>query len=337
MRRRSFFHDIPPSSPQQLQPSSPAPRLTRGSMQHDPMSHPLWHSPDSPLQAGHRSSMHAAADTSHGMLNDGLKHDSRGESSSAASQWQGLPRTSSRAANPPSDPTLNGLRARYSRDQPDARISAAHMPAGSMALSTELNHRPSVAAAQWDGLAEVLPVRSSMAKGQRGPDGTPRNTMLASQQHASYPNEQQSPHLRPISAPSMTQQQRPNAAGSFRRSTREAADIHQSDVHGQGSYAMLNDRSSAQDSAAQLHDVRSAAGQEEQSRLMRMRPGAARQSLLSRQGQSDPASWIDGRPSTAPQSSAHAEPHLDPILSRHRSAHAICSFLQPECIIWIWW
>ena len=298
--RRSFVQGI-------LTPSSPQRPTMHGqtcdSMRPDPpsaMAHPLWDSPDSPLQAGIVSTMPdqprmRSDDSPHrgSSMANGLELSSQGR---PESQWAAPRQTASWAANAPSDPTLNGLRARYSLQQAGSGLGPDALP-GSGPIDSERIYRPSVAAAQWDGVAGALPRRSQFVSGpDQAHEGTPRNTMMPQrpsemrkqqdQQRGSYmeaPNQLQQP--RPSVAAATSQQPRMSSYGqaSPRQATWGVPDGYPLSGDQSSGYSPSSDAEvGGPTRAAYQNGAQQGPGPLDQSHLARMRSSGVRQSMLAR-------------------------------------------------------
>ncbi len=326
------------------------------------MSHPLWDSPDSPLQAGRMSTMQPADSLPkasqqrpshmgniHPHSNDGLGPSEDVSASSDGMQWDGglvgTHRPSGRASMVPSDPTLNGLRARYSvGDQPGPPMDdISEMPEG-MRNETQPIYRPSVAAAQWDGVAGGLPRQSTFAANNNGlelgREGTPRNTMMPPQPSAAaymlpargsmMQDANGSPHMNAQqrgsmfveappqmqSRPSMAPNQQPRMS-TYSVAQRGTRDALTGAASGGAAGMGLQEPAGYSDRAQQ--DV----GMPDQNHLLRMPSSGVRQSMLARPGGlQDPAGYDTSRRSIAPQP-GFLEPHLEHTISQPRSVHLL--------------
>ena len=326
--RRSFFTDIAARDPAQLQPRPSYALQVRDSMQQGPtgaMSHPLWDSPDSPLQAGRVSTMQHP-NQFHPQAPNGMaggEYPALGAISQPQDgtwvdgQWAAPRRTTSRNQAPPSgsDPTLNGLRARYSKDQVGSPPRSDGLLRG-MHVSPEPVGRPSRApATQWDGAAGATSGRPSMAGPLNAYDGAPpRQSMIPPR--ASEMPRRTSMAMPDHQQPRMSMYAMQPPPSSSRRGTRDTANGYDA-----GQVTIGYNRPD-QDPRAYQDDLQQGGGMGGQSELMRVRSSGGRQSMLARQLQEEPAGWQapsqPSRPSVAPhQQGSMMSAHLDRTFSTH--------------------
>ncbi|KAK9836487.1 hypothetical protein WJX74_001514 [Apatococcus lobatus] len=338
--RRSFFADIAAQDAAQMQDRSSYATQPGISMLPSPtsaMSHPLWNSPDSPLQAGRMSTMHQTAnfaprapgmaDMSVGgvypatgavpLPQNGLPDDGH---------WAAPRHTMSRNQAVPllGDPTLSGLRARYSKDQVGAPTGSGSMPGGTHVRSEPIP-RPSVAAAQWDGAAGGLPVRPSMAALPNAFDGPASRPSIVSPR----------PSEMPMASPTATPGQQHPRSSSYavptpqvpsRRGTREMAGRYPTGESQPGGFY------AGPAPGMYQNDMQPGGGAMDARELTRARSSGGRRSMLARQVPEEPAGWVPlqpGRPSMGPQQGSTMPAHLDHTASQLRAQPAE-GLLDPE-------
>lgn len=290
------------------------------------MSHPLWDSPDSPLQAGRvstmqspsgsqpRASVRMAGNPDGGAyaLDRGYLPAQGGSQGQAIEQMAVPRRTMSRNQAPStmSDPTLSGLRARYSRDQAELPRRSDGMPGGNEIA------RSSISAAQWTGGAmEAQPERYSMAGPARAYDGASRPSMgpqrileMPRRTSIAMPDHQQ-PRMSTYAA---AQPQSPS-----RRGTRELANGYPVS----GAALMSGSAGPNQDPGMFQSSMQQGAGVGDRRESMRMRSSGVRESMLAGQLQEEAAGYgtplQPSRPSMVVQQGSPMSPRMDRTSSRH--------------------
>ena len=232
-------------------------------------------------------------------------------------QWAAPRRTTSRNQAPPSggDPTLNGLRARYSKDQVGSPPRSDGLPGGMNGSPGPVGRPSRAPAAQWDGVAGAPSGRPSMAGPPAAYDGAPpRQSMIP-------PRASEMPRRTSMAMPDHQQPRTSIYAvqpppSTSRRGTRDTADGYDA---GQ---AMIGYTGPDQKLRAYHDDLQQGGAMGGQSELLRVRSSGGRQSMLARQQlQEEPAGWQapsqPGRPSMAPQQGSVMSPRLDRTFSRH--------------------
>ncbi|KAK9866435.1 hypothetical protein WJX84_000176 [Apatococcus fuscideae] len=347
--RRSFVADLNTTRPSHFLGGASTAQQPRNSLRPEEaksaMSHPLWDGLDSPVQAGRMSTTPTALRPSgFAPIQD---------APAGTDPRLTAPRRTGSIAQT-ADPTLSGLRARYSSHHANAGQPLDEMPEG-VPIDAERLHRPSVAAMQWGGVAGGLPGRPSTAGLQHAHDSTPRNTMnpvrgstmgtpsQQVQQRGSYmggaaPMQQSRSSVAAFGSPQQrmsTYVGSPQSSPRAQRGTREMADSYPPDGYllvedgpASGNYAGI-----APDAGSYQSNMQPAGVMHDQSQLGRMQSGAQRQSRLPRQQQQeDPAEWVMGppsRPSMSMQQSSRSGAQPEHTLSRLRSQPA-GGLLEPE-------